>query len=359
MSAHQDDTATFDWLHWWMTGAHLWILGGLFLDGWHHINDPGLESFFTPWHGVLYSGIGVAMAIMGERVRRRRRQGLRGLAAVPADYRLAAVGGVVFVAGGFIDMVWHEVLGIEVGVEALLSPPHLLLCVAGVLVFTGPLRVAWRELPRQPGWRDVGPALLSLMGIAALLGFFTQYVSPFTHLYPTLTPSPGHSADLLHATGVAGIIVTTAILTGATLLAVARWRLPLGAVTLIVGGSALLMTTQRGTYGLLPAVLLSGLAADVAVRRFAPAERGAWALRLAGAAIPVLLFIGYFVTLAVAGTLQWSVHLVTGSIVVAGATGALLAALLLAPGPAPAAPAAPPGTAPREHPTDEIVGSLR
>ena len=339
VTAPRTDAGGFDWLHWWMTGAHLWILGGLFLDGWHHINDPGLETFFTPWHGVLYSGIGVAMAIMAERMRRNRLRGLRGLAAIPADYRLAAVGGAVFVAGGVIDMAWHEVLGVEVGVEALLSPPHLLLCVAGVLVFSGPLRAAWRTLPPAPPWRDVGPALLSLMGLVALLGFFTQYVSPFTHTYPTVVAGPGESVDLLAATGVAGIILTAATMTGAVLLALVRWRVPFGAVTVVVAGAALLMMTQRGTYELLPATLLAALAADVLVLRFPPAQRGGTAVRTAGVAIPVLVFSGYFATLALAGTLQWSIHLVTGSIVVAGAAGAFVAVLLLAPhAPAAAAP---------------------
>jgi hypothetical protein len=34
----------------------LWLLGGVFIDGWAHINVAGTkETFFTPWHGVLYS----------------------------------------------------------------------------------------------------------------------------------------------------------------------------------------------------------------------------------------------------------------------------------------------------------------
>lgn len=350
------DRSTADWLHWSMTGAHLWILGGLFLDGWHHIHDPGLESFFTPWHGVLYSGIGIAMAIMAEQVRRNRLQGLRGVAAIPAEYRLAAVGGAVFVSGGLVDMAWHEILGIEVGVEALLSPPHLLLCVAGVLVFTGPLRAAWRTLPQRPGWRDVGPALFSLMGLAALLGFFTQYVSPFTHRYPALVPDPGESADLLHATGVAGVIVTAGILVAAVLVAAARWRLPFGAVTLIVAGAAALMMTQRGTYELLPATLLATLAGDVLLWRMPPVHRGAGALRWVGTAIPVLVFTGYFATLGITQALTWSVHLVTGTIVVAGAVGSLVAAVLLAPRALPAPPAPAP-TAAEQPGARTTVGS--
>src|SRR3954454_17656101 len=39
--------------------ATLWLAGGLFLDGWAHSHVPTLETFFTPWHGVLYSGYAV------------------------------------------------------------------------------------------------------------------------------------------------------------------------------------------------------------------------------------------------------------------------------------------------------------
>jgi hypothetical protein len=34
-----------------------WLMIGLFVDGWAHNNlDTSLESFFTPWHALFYSG---------------------------------------------------------------------------------------------------------------------------------------------------------------------------------------------------------------------------------------------------------------------------------------------------------------
>ena len=35
----------------------LWLLGGTFTDAWAHNNIPRLETFWTPWHGILYSGL--------------------------------------------------------------------------------------------------------------------------------------------------------------------------------------------------------------------------------------------------------------------------------------------------------------
>jgi hypothetical protein len=34
----------------------VWFTVGLFLDAYAHANLPGLGTFFTPWHAVLYSG---------------------------------------------------------------------------------------------------------------------------------------------------------------------------------------------------------------------------------------------------------------------------------------------------------------
>ena len=331
---------------WWMTGAHLWVLIGLFLDGWHHRNDPGLETFFTPWHGILYSGIAVATAIIAERARRGRRSGLSRRQAIPAGYGLSVIGGAIFVGGAVADMLWHEILGIEVGVEALLSPTHLTLAVAGALVVAGPLRAAW-SAPRDASVVAPWPALVAVGAFVALLGFFTQYVHPFVQLYPTLDGAEA-STDLYHAAGIAGIIVTAAILSASVLAPALRWRLPAGAVVVILGMPMLFVATQEGTYELLPALLVAAIAADVLVRWRPPSRREPANLRLVATAVPALVFTGYFLTLAVMGTLVWSVHLVTGGIAVAAGAGMLLALLLLVPENGDAGLAATPPSAARQ-----------
>ena len=45
--------------------ATLWLTAGLYLDGWAHSHVPELETFFTPWHGVLYSGYAALAVAVG------------------------------------------------------------------------------------------------------------------------------------------------------------------------------------------------------------------------------------------------------------------------------------------------------
>ena len=93
------------------------------------------------------------------------------------------------VIGVFVDgwahLVWHEIFGIEVDLEALLSPSHLTLFAGGLLVVTSPLRAAWAEpSSASPTFGQLFPRLLSATLTAAQVAFFLMQYSPWP-------PSPG------------------------------------------------------------------------------------------------------------------------------------------------------------------------
>jgi hypothetical protein len=48
-------------------GLSAWVVAGMVLDAWAHQNLSRLETFFTPWHAVLYSGVAAVMAWMAGR----------------------------------------------------------------------------------------------------------------------------------------------------------------------------------------------------------------------------------------------------------------------------------------------------
>ncbi len=195
----------------------LWMVGGVFIDGWAHINLPATkESFFTPWHGVLYSGFAAVSAWMAAPIMRDRSRTL--VQRVRPGYGLGFVGLVVFGAGGIGDALWHEVFGIEVGIDALLSPTHLMLLTGGLLVLTSPLRAAWHGDETAPRLSTFLPALLSVILTTALLAFFFAYawggvdITPATPIPPAALDehAPGHrQAEQIIAAGILARLLTT------------------------------------------------------------------------------------------------------------------------------------------------------
>jgi hypothetical protein len=45
-----------------------WSISGLFVDGWAHLHSKP-ETFFTPWHAIIYGSFGVAAALLAYRWR--------------------------------------------------------------------------------------------------------------------------------------------------------------------------------------------------------------------------------------------------------------------------------------------------
>src|SRR5215472_9146665 len=104
----------FDWI---MVIVSIWWLGGLFIDGWAHSNIPQLETFFTPWHAVFYSGyLAVAVTLLVQillnlgqsaldtggsspslvTLVRENLPGQRWLRAIPNGYGLSVLGLAIF-----------------------------------------------------------------------------------------------------------------------------------------------------------------------------------------------------------------------------------------------------------------------
>jgi hypothetical protein len=108
-------------------GAFLQI-GGTSWDVTSHLMlEP--ETFFTPSHTVLYSGIGllVLSAGIGGFVLFRNKE--IGGKSYTVAFKLLIVGSAVSLVAGPSDFLWHE----EFGVDGLLSPPHLAL-ITGMLI---------------------------------------------------------------------------------------------------------------------------------------------------------------------------------------------------------------------------------
>jgi len=341
----------FDWV---MVVVCVWWLGGLFLDGWAHSNIPQLETFFTPWHAVLYSGyLAVALTLLVKGVQnlrlaaantaeaslswvalvRKSLPGRRWMQAIPNGYALSLLGIVIFGVSGIGDMTWHIIFGIERSTEALLSPTHLGLALGCGLALSGPLRAAWRRVASSPSWRQLGPAILSLTFTFSLLTFFTSYASPLIRLSP-LSATTGSPTQ-----GITNILLFTGLMMSFVLLAVRRWRLPFGTFTFMLGlnGALMAVFSPHSLVVSFPTALLGGLAADCLYRFLEPSLEQPASVRLFAFLVPALLYIVYFLNLAIVGPLlfsggiTWTIPFWAGAPVIAGIAGFLLSYVLLPP----------------------------
>lgn len=299
---------------------------GLFLDGRAHATRP-LESFFTPWHLILYSGFAAGAAWTGWILLRARRSGGPLRDALPRGFGLTLMGVVGFAIAGLGDLGWHTAFGIEASIEALLSPTHLLLLVSGALMLTSPLRAAWAAEPADDpkGSRRLVAAVLSMTVTTALLAFFFQYLSAFEHT-DRITGAAGGEETVILA--LASIFVTNTLLVGALLLLVGRFgRLPLGTATLLFGAVAAAVVLEHGTQApeVVAAALAGGIAADLLLRMLRPSLGGPQRLWLAGGLIPVVLWSAYFAALALTRGVAWAPELWSGAIALAGLIGLGLA----------------------------------
>jgi hypothetical protein len=310
-----------------------WVVGGLFLDGWAHVNQPGLETFFSPWHGVFYAGFIVSTVGLAWLVTRHQR-GRFDPALVPAGYGLGLIGAGLFVLGGFADGAWHTIFGVETGVAALLSPSHLLLLAGGLLMVTSPVRSAWSSpgLPARAPAVRLFPALWATTLTTAVVLFFFQYLSAFVTRAPS-APGEGPDGLLMTITGVASVLVTNLILVAPVLLLARRWRLPFGTVALLAttGAAAMTSTRELALGALVPAMLAGGLAADLVVARLRPGPDRPGALRATAALVPLALWGAWMVVYAAAYGIAWPPELWAGVLGMASLSGLGLSLLALPP----------------------------
>jgi hypothetical protein len=311
-----------------------WVTAGLFLDGWAHLNQPGLETFFSPWHAVFYAGFLVSVVALARLVARHQR-GRFDPALVPAGYGLGLVGMAMFGAGGVADGTWHTMFGVEVGVAALLSPPHLLLLAGGLLLVTCPVRSAWSspDLPARAPALALLPALWATALVSAVLLFFFQYLSAFVSRAPSTPVAAGSAGLLATIVGVASVLVTNLLVLGPPLLLARRWRLPFGAVTLVAGAGALGMTALREFQlgALVPAAVVGGLAADLLVARLRPGPGRPGAFRAVATLAPLALWGAWLAAYAWAYGVAWPPELWAGVLGMACLTGLGVSVLVLPP----------------------------
>ena len=317
----------------------VWIASGFFLDAWAHGHVP-VETFFTPYHGVFYSGMLAMIVVLSVFIVRNRLRGYGWVDTVPRPYRLALLGIPIFIAAGIGDMIWHLLLGIEEGVDALLSPTHQALGLGIFFLSSGPIRSVLADRALATFLRQV-PLALGLATWLILVHFGTAYafdpaagrtnapppISPFTHSYLTALSIGYYKVSL----GVLVVIFQSSVMAGLALWTATRTRLQFGTLTILylAGNVPAAAAFTNQTPLLLVTIaqsLCAGLAGDAFVVRFDPQPLRSTFLWFA-VLVPMTYIGVYLIATALTDGVWWDWNVALGAWLWSGVCGFALGLL--------------------------------
>src|SRR5262249_15435192 len=161
------------------------------------------------------------------------------------------------------------------------------------------------------------PMLLSVTFVFSQITFFIEPGHPIAKLWGRGAARPERFAYALEEAGITGILLTSIVLMGAVLLLLRRGGRPAGPlpVTVTINALAMGFIFGRGPYPLatVAAYALGGILGDLlrAVLRPGIERPAAW--RWFAFAVPVVLNLLYFGSLALTTGLWWHVHLWLGT----------------------------------------------
>lgn len=297
-----------------------WLMTGVYLDAWAHVSHLP-DSFWTPWHGVLYSGL-MACGVFLFVIRATPYRVLLG-----RGYQLSLLGFALGMLAGVADAVWHTLFGVEFDVEAAVSPPHLAVALGILFVVTGPARAAWVK-----GTFAI-PAVLSLLYGLSILTVIFDYANPFSATFGAGAAPARELVQSEQTIALFAFMTYAALLAGVAVIAVrsdARFAPWLG---LVVGGNAVAMTLVNGPMhpgatGLFLGVsVFTGLSVVIAAMSLRPSAERPWMLRAFVFLIPVFMYVAYSVAITLGLGTWWSPTFWNGLIAVGSIAALLVSAI--------------------------------
>lgn len=316
-------------LDWIMTVLAGLAWAGVYADGRSHRLFGPDQAVISAYHVTFFSAAAVAGLFLAGLALLNLRDGYAWTRALPRAYIPSFLALAGFGVAGVVDQGGHWLFGFEVGLEALLSPTHIILFAMGVIIAAGPVRAAAARAAADT-LRERLPLLLSAAVTLAAMSFALTIFLPLSgRLWMTSelrTPVPLY-AELL---GIGGTLLQSALMMGVLLYLVREYRLPRGSLTIVLGTFGLISAIQPIPLLLLAVWLLTGAGADLLYVWLRPSAGRRGAFVLFGGLVPLLLWGVTFALIGLSGLgggLWWSGYILSGTLVYAGAVGALMALL--------------------------------
>ncbi len=318
----------------------IWIIGG-YNDMWAHAHIPELETFFTPWHAIFYAGWLLLASLFAWTAYANHQNGYAWKFSLPKDYVFAARGLAIFALGGFADMLWHTFFGIEKHFAIMISPPHMLIAVGGMMVTMGFLRGVW-VLGKKPEHVTDGMVALIIAYTTLSFNYLLDYFNPFVFPYMMTSfaqstlfhPQIGNvliTTELSEILGMGSMIIFTTFLMGVILMSIRYWKPPFGTFTLVLTltVSSVILAYTRNYYFIL-STLVAGLVIDLLYYFLFKTDITKYiALRMFGFMVPFVLFMSMAITMVSVDSTLWAFPMWGGSILITGFIGFLLTYILV------------------------------
>lgn len=337
--------------HWLMMVIVIAYGYGTNIDASQHIHRGNeIETFFNPSHYLMYAGwLGVGIALATYAVIQFRK-GKERSEWLPNGYWASAVGFVIFSIGGGFDLAWHELYGFEANLEAPVSPAHMVLIVGSIFMYSGVLLHSLYRRRQEPHLFENRinlhslPLVLSISLILQSTAWPTWYFDPLTVDYASggLVASGKEAFQFIEfggptaeIAGMEGFFLLSLITVPFMIYPLKKWRLPNGALTLILmyfyGSRA--FSTNGFVY--LPAVLAGSISGELIwawIRRGGEARlANPIGYRAIALVTPLLLYTVYFAIIAARGGIVWAPHLWVGAITYGGMAGLAVSLVVIPP----------------------------
>lgn len=220
---------------------------------WHGVVN--VESFFTPPHTVLYSGVGLSLiaTFAGILFSIRQKTSLKKPYSIyykiPNPLKLIALGCLVEVFSGQFDNWWHA----NFGFDGLLSPPHLMLISGMLLSILGALiGTHFSEIRKK--FKILSEMICYGILWMIIINFVFMFTLPFSEgQYFDFNPSP--AAALVLGSTLPGIF--TAIIFYSLQNLPFPFRMTVVTATLMTIQSSATITSNNYFVGLFPLYLLN------------------------------------------------------------------------------------------------------
>lgn len=308
---------------------------GLAGDIARHLTHPGSlnNDFLSGWHLVLYGGVTAVGIWLGVGAIRR------GPGYLAAAWT-ATTGFLLLGVGGFTDAAWHRAFGTERALEALVSPPHLVVFAGLMFLLTTPIVVLWARPARRLGALASLAVMVSLVSSVQVTSLFTGFLTPLAGGLSLqigyVEPIVGESIlDYDQVRGLGTAAWTTAVVVAAFTVVLVRFRLLPGTVLVaftLIASPAVAISGDD----ILPVVAgfaVAGLVAELLVQFLGRPTLHRGAASIVGAAIGASLWACTFAALAADDRLGWNQSLWGGTVILCGMIGAAVAGLVALPVP--------------------------